>query len=416
MQRATLAMFARILPGREGWKLIATGLLVASVLLHLQAFNLSSRLLDFGSFWESGRAASEGVDPYAVYPLTHTPISPPNANPNLNPPTSLLFLAPLARFDPYTGQHLIRWTSLAVYVFILVLLVRRYRPSDSPLIVAWAVALPAFWNSLSLGQVYILLLAPLAAGWFLIERGKPLAGGLAIGVASAFKPNLLVWPALLFFAGHRREAFAAVAAFSAVSTAPLIFWGPEVYLQWFELILNDDPVRRAHFANASLAGMAARLGIPLAGIFAAGALLVAAAVLVHRRRPEAPQIGMFAITLSILASPLAWFHYILFLVPAIFAVREWRVSLIAACAMMAIPLGIVGWSGLELAKGLPGAEWISAVTMKSFYTWVAVLLAVGAMRDLRPPEAESAAGKRRATGQKYGRTLTSSVGKATAAD
>lgn len=371
-----------VLPRGDGWKLVAAGLLIASAVLHFQSTQVTGDLLDFGSFWESGRAATDGNNPYGIYPRTHRPIEPPYANPNLNPPISLLLFAPLSRLDPHVGHIALWWSGLGVFIGVLIFLAGRYRLPDRPLLAAWTLSLPVFWNSLSLGQIYVFLLVPAVAGWVLMERGRPVAAGLAIGLLAAFKPNMLVWPALLFLAGHRREAITATISFIGYSLLPLFFFGPDVYGQWFDLLAADDPARRAHFVNASLSGIAARLGVPSLGIVLAIAMLLSAAIFAFVRRPGKVEASAFAIALGTVASPLAWVHYMLFLLPALWSTARWRLATVAGCAMLSIPVGIIGWSGIELAEQLPAAVWISGLTMQSFYSWAALLLTVGLAQNL----------------------------------
>lgn len=385
MQQRALALGHRLLPGREAWKLAAAGLLIASALLHLHAATFSEDLLDFGSFWESGRAVNEGSDPYGIYPNTHRPIEPPHVNPNLNPPTSLLLFAPLGLLDPYLARNILWWVGFVTYALLAVFLISRYRPPDGPLIAAWTLALPAFWSTLSLGQIYVLLLIPAVFGWLMLERGQAVTAGVAIGILSAFKPNMLVWPAMLFLAGHRREAMVSAVSFLCVSLLPLIVWGPDIYVRWFELFISDDPIRRTHFVNASLSGITARLGLPFAGIVISVGLLCAAALAAFKWRPDRLKTSGFAIALSTVASPLAWLHYLLFLLPPIFARRSWRPVMIVACAMLAVPIGVIGWLGVELANALPEATWVSGITVQSYYSWTALLFAVALARDFVPP-------------------------------
>ena len=377
MRTGALNLFGRVLPRGDNWKLVAAGLLIASAILHFQSAQFTGNLLDFGSFWESGRAVNDGNNPYGIYPRTHRPIEPPYANPNLNPPISLLLFAPLSRLDPQVGFIALWWAGLGVFIGLLFFLAWRYRSSDSPLLAAWTLSLPAMWSSLSLGQIYVFLLIPAVAGWVLMERARPLAAGLAIGLLGAFKPNMLIWPALLFLAGHRREAISAAISFVGFSLLPLFFFGPDVYAQWFDTLVTDDPVRRSHFVNASLSGVTTRLGISSVGIAVAAAILLLAAVFAFLRGPGKIETSAFAIALGTVASPLAWFHYLLFLLPALWSTDRWRIASVIACAMMAVPIGVVGWSGVELAEQLPAAGWISGLTMQSFYSWTALLLAVG---------------------------------------
>src|SRR3712207_4336944 len=74
-------------------------------------------LWDFGSFVASGRAASEGLNPYGVYPLTlHVQLPGFESwNPNLNPPISALLFQLFDVADPHVVIWVWRWISVAFY-------------------------------------------------------------------------------------------------------------------------------------------------------------------------------------------------------------------------------------------------------------------------------------------------------------
>jgi hypothetical protein len=67
-------------------------------------------LWDFGSFMASGRAASEGLNPYGVYPLTLRVELPgfESWNPNLNPPISAPLFHAFDVADPYVTYQVWR--------------------------------------------------------------------------------------------------------------------------------------------------------------------------------------------------------------------------------------------------------------------------------------------------------------------
>jgi Glycosyltransferase family 87 len=180
------------------------------------------------------------------------------------------------------------------------------------------------------------------------------------------KPNFLVWPALLFLSGHRLPALVSVATATAISTIPVVVMGPEVYRQWFELIASDRD-RAAFLTNASLAGLTARIGTPTLGLLLGVPLLAASAVWALRRRPSATRASALALVLSLLASPIAWIHYTLFLLPVVFA--HWRLSgmrLVALLLIVPVPF---------ILDQFGEPAWIQA-TLGSIYNWALVLCLV----------------------------------------
>jgi hypothetical protein len=322
-------------------------------------------LEDFGSFVASGRAAGEGLNPYGIYPLTLR-VSFPGFdawNPNLNPPISALLFRLFDLADPHVSFRIWWGISVLAYGAAVLLLVRRYPQPGRLVLFLWAFALAGFWDTLALGQIYLPLVLAGTAAWLLLERGEGRWAGLLIGLVVAMKPNFLIWPALLFLAGHRTPALVGVAVAAAVSAIPLVVMGPEVYRQWFELIASDRD-RAAFLTNASLAGLTARVGLPTLGLVLGFALLAGSALWAVRRRPSVSRASAVALLLALLASPIAWVHYTLFLLPVFFT--HWRLAgmrLVALLLIVPAPFVIDQF-------GKPA--WIQ-LTLGSLYNWALVL-------------------------------------------
>jgi hypothetical protein len=342
-------------------------------------------LWDFGSFVASGRAAREGLNPYGIYPLTlHVSFPGFEAwNPNLNPPISALLFQLFDLTDPHISFRIWWAISVLCYAATVLLLLRRYGRPDWWALLPWAFALAGFWDTLVLGQIYLPLVLAGSAAWLLLERGEGRWAGLLIGLVVAMKPNFLVWPVLLFLSGHRIPAVVSLATAGAISAVPLVVMGPEVYRQWFELLVGDR--ERAFFlTNASLVGLAARMGLPSLGVWVGLALLGASAFWALRARPAALQASALALLLALLASPIAWIHYTLFLLPVLFS--RWRMTgirLVAVLLIVPVPFILDRF-------GQPA--WIQ-VTSGSLYNWALVLCLVallmhGRMGPERSPASE----------------------------
>jgi hypothetical protein len=324
--------------------------------------------MDFGSFVASGRAAGEGLNPYGIYPLTlHVSFPGFEAwNPNLNPPISALLFRIFDWAPPETSFRIWWGVSVACYAATVFLLVRRYGREQPVVLALWALGLAGFWDTLVLGQIYLpLVLAGLGA-WLLIERGSWAWAGVLIGLVVALKPNFLVWPALLFLAGHRRPALVSVAVAALISAIPLAVHGPEVYRQWLELVASDRD-RAAFLTNASLAGLAARVGVPSLGIALGAAILGVAAIWAVWRRPDPLRASAFGIVAALLASPLAWIHYTLFLLPVI-ASRWDRIPTRLVAALLLVPVPII-------IRQFGTPVWVQA-SVGSLYNWALVLCLV----------------------------------------
>ncbi len=327
----------------------------------------SESLWDFGSFIASARAAKEGLDPYGIYPLTlHVQLPGFEAwNPNLNPPISALLFQLFDVADPYSAFRVWRWISVAFYTATIILLTLRFGGGSmqSTFLALWAFALAGFWDTLLLGQIYLPLVFAGAAAWLLLERGAGLGSGILIGIVVAMKPNFLVWPVLLLLAGYYRPAFAAVLTAAGISAIPLAVFGPDIYSQWIHLVLGDS--ERAFFlTNASLSGLSARAGLPMAGTMLSLVLLIGLAVWAYWRRPDAVSVSALGLVASLLASPLGWIHYTLFLLPVLLS--HWhRLAMRAVALLLIIPVPFVIGQFNKPA-------WIQ-LTIGSVYGWSLVL-------------------------------------------
>lgn len=337
--------------------------LLAAILNGLVAALPGPALMDFGSFVASGQAADQGLDPYGIYPLTFRVDLPgfESWNPNLNPPPSLPLFQALAGLDPGAGFRLWWGVSLLCYCAAIWLLARRYGGGAVP--VLWAFALAGLWDTLVLGQIYLALVLAAVGAWLLLDRGRPIAAGLLIGLVVAMKPNFAVWPVLLLLAGHGRPAAAAALSATLAALLPVLIYGPKVYGQWVDLVMRDSS-RAIFLTNASLSGIAHRLGMPMLGLGVSLGLLAALAMWVRRRRLPPLPASALALVAAVLASPIAWVHYTLFLLPIFFASRL-SPPLALSAALLIVPVPAV----LHLLDA-PG--WQQA-SIGSVYGWATVL-------------------------------------------
>ena len=355
------------LPGAPG--LAEVVLATVAVLVIIAEFERTwprDWLWDFGSFVESGRAARDGLNPYGIYPLTFHVLMPGFEawNPNLNPPISAVLFQLFDLAEPRRMFRIWYGISIALYAATVALLLVRYKDGPRTVLAIWAFALAGFWDTLLLGQIYIPLVLAGAAGWLLLERGATIWAGVLIGVVVAIKPNFAVWPVLLFLSGHFRPAVAALITAAVISVIPALVLGPDVYRQWLELIAAD--AERAFFlTNASLSGLAARAGMPVLGVALSALLLGASALWALAGRRSGTEVSAVALVVALLASPIAWVHYTLFLLPVL--ISMWRlegVRLAAALLIVPVPF-IISQFGRSPAE---------QATVGSIYNWALLLL------------------------------------------
>jgi hypothetical protein len=239
----------------------------------------------------------------------------------------------------------------------------------------WALALPAVWDGVRMGQVYLPMLFATAAAWHMMERDKSLAAAIVIGCLAALKPNLLVWPVLLFIAGHRRMGVAAGLAFVGASLLPLPVFGAGVYLQWFEMLSGDLGGRSGYFANATVMAIGVRAGSHLLGLVLAGVVLAWAVRRLWGARLSAMETSAIAIGVAVLVSPVAWMHYLLLLLPALLRMR-WNWGIAIAAAVMVVPMPALFWLFKILPLHYPVLADVIRATIGSAYSWAALLLVI----------------------------------------
>lgn len=361
------------------WRLFTAVCLLVVIVDGMQRSLPSGELRDCGSFVASATAGAEGLNPYGIYPLTFHVVMPGFDvwNPNLNPPVSVLLFRVFTTGSPHAA---LRWwwgLSLACYLLAVALLVRRYG-EHRVLLALWACAAAGFWDTLALGQIYLPLVLAAVIAWRLLDRGHGAAAGVLIGVIIAIKPNFAAWPAALLLAGHVRTPVAAFVSAALMSAIPLLTHGPAIYAQWADVILADES-RTAFLTNASIPGLAARLGLPVLGTIAAAAVLVVLAIWTLRRQPPLLEASAAGIVAGIAASPIAWVHYTLFLLPVFF--RWHRVPLLVpAAVLLVVPVAVV-------LRYIDAPLW-QQMTIGSVYNWAVLLCALcfltGDLRQLLP--------------------------------
>jgi hypothetical protein len=344
---------------------------IALVLLFLIGWGVraswpSGELRDYGSFIGSGRNAAAGENPYGINPITFHVVLPGFEvwNPNLNPPVSIPVFRFFDRVPPQRG--FVWWFifSLTTYVAAVVLLARRYGAGPSGLTVLWALALAGFWDTLALGQIYLPLVLAAVAGWLLLERRRDVAAGVMIGLVVAIKPNFAVWPMLLLLARHYRPATTAIVTAIVISLLPLMSYGVEIYRQWFALILSDR--NRAEFlTNASINGLAQRAHAGSLGILCSVGLVMALAWWAFVTRPHRLRATALGILAGIAASPIAWVHYTLFLLPLFFTAGWAPRVIVVAGALLVVPVPL-------LLRALDAPLWLQ-LTAGSAYNWAVLL-------------------------------------------
>ncbi|MER7620422.1 glycosyltransferase 87 family protein [Streptomyces sp. NPDC126503] len=281
----------------------------------------------------------------------------------------------------------------AAVLAVCVARTHRHRPWDGLLVaLAPSIALTATinWD--------LLAVALTAAAVLMWSRGRPLAFGILLGLATAskFYPVLLLIPLLLLCrrAGKWRRYGAAVLGAAGawlVVNLPVMILAPEGWKQFY--LFSRD--RNVDFGSVWLL-VSQRTGDPIsperANLYALLLMVVAVAALAMLtftapRRPRFVQLAFLIVAAFVLTNKVYSPQYVLWLVPlAVLARPRWRDFLIwQACEVMYF-LGV--WMYLAFTasgnkQGLPVDGYQFAIVLHLLGT---LYLCVMVVRDILTPE------------------------------
>ncbi|MFY1672496.1 glycosyltransferase 87 family protein [Plantactinospora sp. WMMB334] len=251
------------------------------------------------------------------------------------PPFAALCMLPLAVLDWHPAIAVNAAVTGAAAAFVLWLLVdpiaRRegwHRGFGFAFAVCLFAMLGPVRDTVSFGQVNLVLLALVYADLWLLERGHRLAG-VGSGVAAAVKLTPAIFIGYLVVTRRWRAAGTA-AATAAVAT--LLAWlvAPEATRTYFgRAVWDTGRVGSLEYvSNQSLLGLAARWN-PEHPNRLAWLVLVAVVLVVwaHRTRQavrRGDERAGFALTgiVACLVSPVTWVHHLVWLVPALVVLAD----------------------------------------------------------------------------------------------
>ncbi len=305
-----------------------------------------------GSFHASGWAASHGLNPYGVYPLTwefHPDTFqqlPLFHDVNLSPPCMMPLFSLLAR-SPIRAE-VVWWTAISAVLFVVTsgIIVMAMKGDVQKRHVLWLLLSATVLDTLKMGQDYALLFLLVTLIWLLTLRGHRTAAAILIGIVVAMKPNLGLWPVLMFVAGRRRQAAISSITALALSVYPVFVYGPSIYSEW----LRGSAVgpHWIYTTDISFAGIFSRLGVRPVGIGVAILCAAALVYFVHRVKPSELHLAGIAVCAGIMCSPLAWYLYVIFAAPFFVALGRWGRLETAAAVLLSYP---PWFEGLVLGKG-----------------------------------------------------------------
>ncbi len=355
---------------------------VAIIINLLPFFDNDNSLMDFGSFYASGLKADNGENPYDpnseyIFDINFSRVGAGGKMMNLNPPISVVAFRILSYFDP--NQSLIIWqvVSAILYASTVITLGWVYKLNITPTKIIWAFTLAAFWHTLVLGQIYVLLLLFTALGWIFLQKGKYIPAGIAIGLVVAIKPNFVIWPIFLLASGYYITFLASAVSSLVVSLIPIIFYGPTIYFQWMEAsTLRLETLIMP--GNNSIVGLTARfqnlnIGIALS-VIAVAALLIFSKLKTSNNVEHSERISALGILASLLASPISWTGYTILLLPIFFSLKKWTFPVTISAAILSIPFAIV----LQLFQ----TSFVNFVLFGWLYGWAILLLLLGSILNV----------------------------------
>ncbi|MFI1354344.1 glycosyltransferase 87 family protein [Streptomyces sp. NPDC020898] len=291
------------------------------------------------------------------------------------PPFAAVSMLPMAHLGLRAAIAATLLLNLAALVAVMWMtagpLLRRYGWYGCALAACALALFEPVRDTISFGQVNLVLLALVLTDAWLLTTGRTRWVGIGIGLAAAIKLTPALFIGLLLLAGRRRAAGVATAV-AAGATALAAWVAPDASrFYWSEALWDTQRIGKlAYVSNQSLQGVLARLaapGEPSRAVWLVVVLVVLAVWAWRARRAVA--VGdwqaAFALTglTACLVSPITWVHHLVWLLPS-FAVLLRTGHARVAAALYAVLCTSVVWLWFDDASGVDGFVGGSA------YVWV----------------------------------------------
>jgi alpha-1,2-mannosyltransferase len=344
-------------------------------------------------YWAAGGDLYDYVLPGTEYGFTY-------------PPFAALVMLPMNLVNwPVTvaATVLLGVGSLALLTYWLVEpIARRHGWTPWFAVVAAVCALAILepvYDTLSFGQVNLVLVVLVFGDARLLVKGSPLAG-IGIGLATAVKltPGLFIVYLLL----ARRWTAAGVAALTAGTATMLAgLIAPDASrIFWTDALWQPDRIGSVgYISNQSVLGMLTRLHpigpdwpVLLTWLLAVTGALAVWAYRVRRPAAMHDHLTGFALTgvAACLVSPVTWVHHLVWGVPALVLVAEHGLLAARGSLRRRRLLAGAGVAYVLLCSSLVflwrfDGSGIDGLLGGSAYLWIAVALLLGVPTALRPP-------------------------------
>jgi hypothetical protein len=271
-------------------------------------------------------------------------------------PLTALLIEPLTLLPCHDAATLWRFLNFALWFGGAALLSfhswRRHGPVRALLVAMITLFFAPILSGIHLGQVHLIMLACMMAGIALVERDHEFTGGAALGLGVMLKyfPVALVFYYLL--RGRWRVGVGAILVTAALAIMEDLIVGQQTLLA--SIGAGERDVRYYSASNQGGHWMSSLpAGVALA--YLAGAAFVVTVVALHWRRggkPTNTSLGAgWAIATALIFSPLVWWFYMTWLLPAFlicldvsieFAkanrARGWRSVISSGIPFIALPL------------------------------------------------------------------------------
>lgn len=278
------------------------------------------------------------------------------------PPFAAILFLPMAMVDDglLKGIWLLGSAALMSWVVTAVTRetrIRRFVTGTSvwKLSIALAVTIGPVFDTISLGQINLIILALVLADMLLIASDRrPRVAGIMLGLAIAIKLTPLIFVVLLVLIGRYRPAITAVATFALTIAVGFLAKPTDSSVFWAGAMGETDRMgAQSILTNQSWTGALARhfdgeapftLWLLLAGV--SGILGLLAATLLWRRGHPVIAVGLLGLA-SCVVSPFSWGHH-----------WVWFLLVVSWCGAMAIQHGIarqptaIAYAALTLATFL----------------------------------------------------------------
>jgi hypothetical protein len=241
------------------------------------------------------------------------------------PPHTFLLLMPIA-WLPLPGAQAI-WVVLSVLAFIgcirISLELAGVQPSALLLGISAAIASLAFpvRFTFGMGQSNFLALLFFLAGLQKVKTGKPIVGGVLIGIATIVKPHLIIIAMGMFLSRKWKAITAAVSTNATAVIFTGMFFGWRQFADYVSLAVPYMSIYRGReiYYNQGIRAIVSRFVpdqiAPQIILMVSITVLAVTAGYIVRRKFDAVRSCLLLIPVMLLVEPLAWQHHFVFLIP-----------------------------------------------------------------------------------------------------